>query len=1423
MESQGNAMTSIETPQGFVRALKASSDPLEDGQSKIEIARQVWDNTSFHVPNKTEVIVDWILSKFLKDKDKEIALNPLLDQRYWTLLKDALTAESSSGSQTRPLKTWLPPLLTRIPFVPSVVSFFHLIRGVEPTTRHTLNPIAFSFLASIWPTLSQKLNSESLLDIFGSFLTLYANIPDADESFMRTGSLIAKSFRNSLLNTSNKKKVYLLFLQSYVSSWLELVAHTPSDLFLFDTIYDTGIDTLFNLDILRRARDSKAEDELFTTVASVLDQNPVVYTLLPRLFSSYVDCIKKYRGALISQGSNQTPGLVNGEIQSLGIGFLASCLQLLDRPEESARTWTVRVGLLEVVDKESLFDRRNPEAAMLLERVVEHALQSLDIRPRNFAHHGIECLSTLARIDYDMVVPLVPRVLPKFLLLPGPNDSYLNFLDLILSYHTKTRTVDTYAEDLLNTSSSIETVASLDPGELYKQVLSSSFLDDIHLRRLSKALHTSMSESQVLSLVHATFDCLKRSEDKPSLHADDISEERSSKRRKTKENGTQDQPQSLRAIAFCVASVIGMTIFSSVPTHVLTAEMKLQLSSILSSIRAFSQRSVRKLMKILDNSDNDHAWSHSIVAVSSLRLWYTFDITRHLPLPPFDDEKLCTRGLNALQKETLQPELRIELVRVPDLYGSLVDVSRTSSRLTMDSALVYMEKNLPTKGVCQPYPLTLDVPGQREAALALMHMLVGRWLPVVETFASEEQLTKLVQLLMSMLDPSEAERQVSNGLTPQTLLLQTLQTAQFWELPKIRGVLAIQSFDTNLLFTHLVVFLNYIDQAISAHRYTIDTDVALLSSGVSVYRLLLSFPVHYLSRSNRGVFTRKALTLDRCVTGSSLLLPTKFEHLNILRVFLNRILSIPDGVDFTVEDLVDVSKHLTAPANFMIGDILGKTTATLLESVFCELFKKLKHTHSEIVLDLFSYFPQIATDAGQQTMEHSTRGVISMLTSAMKHLYQVLSATIRPLISALESNMASIEEIRAHTHLLELWHCLLCFCKWLGQTENTQMRVGAQLFLRLSSWGGDAPERDNMLVAVLEILLEEFSFCPDTDRLANLDLIMATYSSAFYSFEPPAQQQIECSMSRLCSTLSTTEYTHILELVAEELKCNRSVEARTHLVKLAATLLHGHPQGTLKLMQTFFTRCVQIFINWRDLLNGPVELRLRMLEFVAHHCNEQPAVLRNVDMGSIWGLLALLLSGSPTHDQNTTLKIFHEIISIVSALIRLRRDLVVHTLPHLGSILRQLLMIPRTVRPNLGTKQSALVTDTLPQWLNPKQPVGVEEVKALARLLETLTVKTVVRNNAPNTETQKAESLAKPFSKHAVYVVKAYVTAMNDPLCLLPSEHRKELQRGLFALCSMISDHNRDAMMVSTLDAGGKLTMKSLWKEYEKQRYVGKG
>jgi len=64
---------------------------------------------------------------------------------------------------------------------------------------------------------------------------------------------------------------------------------------------------------------------------------------------------------------------------------------------------------------------------------------------------------------------------------------------------------------------------------------------------------------------------------------------------------------------------------------------------------------------------------------------------------------------------------------------------------------------------------------------------------------------------------------------------------------------------------------------------------------------------------------------------------------------------------------------------------------------------------------------------------------------------------------------------------------------------------------------------------------------------------------------------------------------------------------------------------------------------------------------------------------------------------------------------------------------------------------------------------------------------------------------------------------LNNPFCVLPAAVRKELQPGLYALCGLLNEYSRDALMASATDGGEKAVLKALWREYEQQRYVGKG
>lgn len=226
---------------------------------------------------------------------------------------------------------------------------------------------------------------------------------------------------------------------------------------------------------------------------------------------------------------------------------------------------------------------------------------------------------------------------------------------------------------------------------------------------------------------------------------------------------------------------------------------------------------------------------------------------------------------------------------------------------------------------------------------------------------------------------------------------------------------------------------------------------------------------------------------------------------------------------------------------------------------------------------------------------------------------------------------------------------------------------------------------------------------------------------------------------------------------------------------------------------------------------------------MAHVFSIQPAVLRPGDVMLMWTILFELLSGSEDHDCSTSTDIFREIVGIAGALIRHRRDLVLPGLPHLGMILQRLVAMMRAVRPGLGPKQARTVANSFPFWVNVKEPLGTPELKLLSRLLVSLTTKTTVRLVGSAQEIQKMESLARPFGKHASYVLVTYAQAMNDPLCVVYAATRKELYPGLFALCDLLSDHDREAMMLSALDGGGRAAMKILWNDYKKQKYVGQG
>ncbi|KAF9480438.1 hypothetical protein BDN70DRAFT_931712 [Pholiota conissans] len=1456
----------LNSSQDFVRALKAALDPpVTGGLSKLEIAEAAWSNANFYVPSKAELISDWLFTKLLKEKGKELPRNPIFNARHWQLIAKLISFQRSTTKKdddSQSTKAWLLTLLHRIGFGPVIVSFLASFKDVQAEEQDTLASSVCKCLSVIWPMMVQRMSTELLQECFGAFLcAALASKPNIGISSI--GHMISSSYRNSLLNTSNKKKLYLAFLQSYLKPWLQVVSdeYCTSNEMLKTSVLDAGIETLFNLDILRQNIDSKADHSLVEHLQVLSStEKGLVYTHIQSILVYYIQAIRKHRGALFSQGSSQSQGASLDELHEYGTQFFISLLGLVQESERDTLAWTTRASLLEVVDKENLFNRKQPD----MQRSLKHLLECILMSPNEgrkedqpeCTEPAVQCLSIVSHIDYDLVLPYVPRILPLLFQISAESQSSFTFLEILLSYHTKTRTMGPLIQSLI-TSIITPRACQGTPQQIYQISLSSPIMHNLYTGHLTKALQTFLTESQCISTMQIIFDALKDTWEHAYTcvrQREDV--ERSRKRQKTCSvvmDGKLDLDNL--AITYALVARLASVVLSSLPLVSLPTTPQEDVRRLLDEFRTdFIYHTLSKSVKVLRSGSDGDIWSMEIITTASLRLLYALNISRNLCLPLKYNVKLAGKMLELVSDDDVLPELTVELFRAL-LYG-LSRGNGVNPEDVISSLLDHLEKHFVASDVIwsgKGHQITKDELGLVESALALMHMVVERWLPEIDRSASPEQVERLLKIIMSIKVPVGKPK---GGIRPEQLLLEIVHSAQFFEFSRIRDV-----------------FLDLLEKMTAS----LDPSVAKLPKTstmlekVAVYRHLLFFPMEYFSWPLLNDLIARAMSADVALNRSiSSRKHGVAEGLTVLRVFLKRAYvycgsigqdSNKDTSDFLVSLLKDsIAVEDTIKVDFT------KATIDLVEVYLSKLLKASKKTGSQSILQVLVTFTPDQFDGSHEIASSSFIALVNLLVKefprssllediikALQNLYRGILTALLPRISSAILGQGNIAQ---HSSLVSWWYSLLCLQKWLEctATESAIPLIGQRLMTTLIQARMRAVEavkrdaaNDDLCVMTFAILLQELDAQPASQHGLQLDLIVAAYIALTGTLNPKSmifhenflgRNQMDQYLGRMCKRLAIEDYVHMLATVSESLAALEHIPSNQllHLVHLAALLLHEHPSHSLPHIQKFATRIINIFTDHPIFVEGPVVLRLQALHAISQYCTSQPAALRSADISGICLLLSKFLAPAPAHmhDATTEPRIFHVIAAVLSALVRMRRDLLAaHALPHLGLLLREMLRCLRAARPGLGARQMKLVMDTQPRWMGADGPaLGADEARVMARLLESLTAKTTVRSfgsasQQPLGQGQegqgKAEALAKPFAKHATYVLQAHVMAANEPLCVLPRAVRHELKPGLYALCGMVSDHGRDALMVSALDGGGRATLKALWKEYEEQRYVGKG
>jgi hypothetical protein len=361
------------------------------------------------------------------------------------------------------------------------------------------------------------------------------------------------------------------------------------------------------------------------------------------LFEHYVSSLEKHRGVLSS------------ELNVVAMRFYDACTNLVR--ERDTEAWNTISALTELVAKESLFEQGSS-----LKQNIAFALAG------ELTTAVVRCLSATIRVDYDLVLPFMGQLLSRLLATPQVHSDHIVFLDLLLDYHIKTRTMNAYIEALISCLSPDPTV-SLPAQERYAITHSSPILHPWHLEKLGKAAQQFLTPSQCNVTVELVCETIKLIRQKHST---------AEKRRDSDETTVDIVSIDALALAFSLTSKIGQIVFGSLPISSVPQHQAEQMRATVAEFRReFVEHNLSMLLKsFVKSGDKERSevkrkvpseglpWGTQIVIISLLRLRYSLGLAKAISLPPIGKSKLFKRLLLAASEdeESLLPELALEIV-----------------------------------------------------------------------------------------------------------------------------------------------------------------------------------------------------------------------------------------------------------------------------------------------------------------------------------------------------------------------------------------------------------------------------------------------------------------------------------------------------------------------------------------------------------------------------------------------------------------------------------------------------------------------------------------------------------------------------------------------------------------------------------------
>ncbi|WFD05708.1 hypothetical protein MVES1_001041 [Malassezia vespertilionis] len=687
----------------------------------------------------------------------------------------------------------------------------------------------------------------------------------------------------------------------------------------------------------------------------------------------------------------------------------------------------------------------------------------------------------------------------------------------------------------------------------------------------------------------------------------------------------------------------------------------------------------------------------------------------------------------------------------------------------------------------------------------LWRMITGRWARVMDACMNVTQLCACIEYMQKTLLASPSDKL---GGHQKTISETALKSAQFFELSHWREAIVQQMEES----------VAWIDPS-KAPRWKAGAN---LEATLAAINMLERLPIGIFPSSSLDRIVSCLAWLDAAWTLHGLKGDTQVW--TALKLFLSRAASTT-----TVCFPIPISVYILAMVNkpSCIQKSWERASVHLLSALFSAP-DAIEHVlHSDTMVTLSTSNAPLAQHILAILLEHAADATIPLRSLpanlGSSTLEKEVMSAFAKMHEEMDDNAFCLARLRIlHASEADVSSAALIFDQLLNSIETIPFA---------------AQQEDGVLFATaLFSCLSTLRFYLHGQKgkpYVALCMAYSSLSAKLNGSELLTHRFVQAIMSMDQDSYASTLETLELPFLRKMPEC--TIDDMSSLLSVMSILLQHAPSGTSKIASARFASMV---VRLPSIVTQAPMLSLAATEMVRRVCQYRALILRSADVAKIFAFFGVLLRPAGTENKNMALTlqantVYQGIVASLCAIVRFRKDLLSPLLPHLTALLSSLLLpLLSLLRSNTGRAPLRTLAETTPCWLDVvSSPLGLTEARSLSRLYTEISTKTTSIATMIASKKRKltsdaiqvgtTETLGRSMTKHAIYVLVAYVRLVAQRTSTIAAPLRQALLPGLFALCSIISEYERDAALKGMLDASGQAVFKSLWKEWEHERYKG--